>query len=56
MVRDSTASSSDEQMHAALPNCAGAIVGREEIVAWISALEDCGTRAVCADSRAGAAT
>jgi nicotinamidase-related amidase len=42
MVRDATASYSDEHMHAALdvniPNYASAIVSAEEIVASISAL------------------
>jgi nicotinamidase-related amidase len=42
MVKDATASYSDEQMHAALevniPNYAGAIVGTEEIVGSLSSL------------------
>lgn len=42
MVKDATASYSDQDMHAALainiPNCASSIVSMEEIVASISAL------------------
>src|SRR5262245_53248555 len=48
MVRDATASYSDEQMHATLdinlPNYASAIVSTEEIVASISALSRTGRR------------
>ena len=60
VVKDATASYSDEEMHAALhvniPNYASAIVSTEDIVASISALEDFGAHVARAHSRASAAT